>query len=525
MASQSQQDCIIILDYGAPTTQLIAQRVREAGVYCEIVPYTISTERLAAFAPKGVILSAGPSYWEHDHPPTVPENVFDLGVPVLGIGCGMLAIAHHFGADVQVSYERALESGIVQVMGSAHLLRDLKDGEDRDGYPNLNVWMSYKDRVKNLPPDFEMIATHPRAPIAGFYHREKNIYGLQFHPHVVQTPKGRVILLRFITEICACATNWTAENLVTDLMAQVREQVGDERVLLALSGGVDSSVLAMLLHRAIGDQLVCVFVNTGLMRHDEAETLKQAFNEGMGMDVVTLDAAGRFMENLAGVTDPEVKRQKVGETFSAIFSDYADKLHDIGWFAQGTVYSDVVEATYQLGRKAEALKPANPDDSMITGLRFRILEPLRMLFKSEVRALGRALGMHEDRIVQHPFPGPGLAVRVAGEVTEARVNMLRKVDQIFLEEIKRHNIYESVNQAFAILLPVHSAAMMGEKRFYGPVVVLRAIINMDFMTAQWARLPKNFLSHVSSRILDEVPEVARVLYDISDKPRSTVEWE
>jgi GMP synthase (glutamine-hydrolysing) len=516
---------ILILDFGSQYTQLIARRVREAGVYSEVRAWDCPAEDIREFAPAGIILSGGPESVTIVEGPRASEMVFELGVPVLGICYGMQTMAAQLGGEVATSAHREFGYARVKVTGSSSLLDDIEDHADANGAALLDVWMSHGDRVETLPPGFNAIAGTDSAPLAGMADDGRRFYGLQFHPEVTHTRQGARILSRFVHDICGCASDWTAGNIVEDSIARIRGQVGDDKVLLALSGGVDSSVVAALLHRAIGDQLVCVFVDHGLLRQGEGDQVMATFAKHMGIRVIRVDAEARFLAALAGVSDPEEKRKIIGGMFIEVFEEEAQRLQDIDWLAQGTIYPDVIESAGGATGKAHVIKSHHNVGGLPARMRMRLVEPLRELFKDEVRKIGLELGLPWDMVYRHPFPGPGLGVRILGEVRKEFADLLRKADDIFITELRRHDLYDQVNQAFAVFLPVRSVGVMGDGRRYDYVVALRAVETIDFMTARWAHLPYEFLDLVSRRIINEVAGISRVTYDISGKPPATIEWE
>jgi len=525
MAQDIHAERILILDFGSQYTQLIARRVREAGVYCEIRPWDVAASALRAFSPSGVILSGGPESVHFEDTPRVPDVVFELGVPVLGICYGMQAMAHQLGGRVGASQRKEFGYAQVRARGHSRLLRDIEDHASPEGYGLLDVWMSHGDRVETPPPGFKVIAGTESAPVAGIGDDERGLYGVQFHPEVTHTRQGQRILERFVLGICGCAGEWTAGNIIEDLSARVREHVGDENVLLGLSGGVDSSVVAALLHRAIGDQLTCVFVDNGLLRLGEGEQVMATFARHMGVRVLRVDAEDRFLDRLAGVEDPELKRKIIGNTFIDVFDEEAGRLENVQWLAQGTIYPDVIESAGASTGKAQVIKSHHNVGGLPERMKLKLLEPLRELFKDEVRRIGLELGLPAEMIQRHPFPGPGLGVRILGEVRKGYTDPLRRADAIFIEELRRHELYDRVSQAFAVFLPVKSVGVTGDGRRYEHVVALRAVETIDFMTARWAHLPYEFLDHVSRRIINEIDGISRVVYDISGKPPATIEWE
>ena len=516
---------ILILDFGAQYTQLIARRVRESGVYCEIHPWDISDADVIAFGARGVILSGGPESVTDVTPPSAPQSVFELGVPVLGICYGMQTMAQQLGGRVLPSSHR--EFGYAQVTSSApcRLLEGLRDHNDSQGRALLDVWMSHGDRVEELPPGFVAVAFTNNVPLAAMADESRHFYAVQFHPEVTHTLQGEKILERFVREICGCEARWSAGNIIADATARVRAQVGRDHVLLGLSGGVDSSVVGALLHRAIGDQLTCVFVDHGLLRQNEGDQVMETFAQHMGVRVIRVDAADRFLDALRGETDPERKRKIIGRLFIEVFEEQAAKLQGIRWLAQGTIYPDVIESAGAKTGKAHVIKSHHNVGGLPEKMNFKLLEPLRELFKDEVRRLGVELGLPREMVYRHPFPGPGLSVRILGEVTRQYADLLRKADAIFMEELRSHDLYDRTSQAFAVFLPVKSVAVMGDGRRYDYVIALRAVETIDFMTARWSRLPYEFLDLVARRIINEVHGVSRVVYDISGKPPATIEWE
>ena len=518
------QDKILILDFGSQVTQLIARRVREAHVYCELHPYDMPLADIKAFNPKGIILSGGPnSVYDSDY--QADTGLFDLGVPVLGICYGMQFMAHHLGGEVQAGNQR--EFGYAQVQTEeGDLTRGIEDA------PNtLDVWMSHGDKVFRLPEGFRITGHTPSCPIAMMENSAKRFYGIQFHPEVTHTKQGRALINRFVLDICAANPSWTMPNYIDEAVVKICEQVGNDEVILGLSGGVDSSVAAALIHRAIGDQLTCVFVDHGLLRLDEGKNVMQMFAQNLGVKVVHVDASEQFMTKLAGVTDPEQKRKIIGAEFIEVFDTEEKKLTQAKWLAQGTIYPDVIESAGAKTKKAHAIKSHHNVGGLPENMKLKLLEPLRDLFKDEVRELGVALGLPREMVYRHPFPGPGLGVRVLGEVKREYADLLRQADAIFIEELRNttdesgKSWYDLTSQAFAVFLPVKSVGVMGDGRTYDYVVALRAVITSDFMTAHWAELPYALLGRVSNRIINEVRGINRVVYDVSGKPPATIEWE
>jgi GMP synthase (glutamine-hydrolysing) len=516
---------ILILDFGAQYTQLIARRVRELGVYCEIHPWDMSDAEVRAFHPRGVILSGGPESVTDRDPPRAPAAVFELGVPVLGICYGMQAMAQQLGGRVAPSSEREFGYAEVTVTGASRLLDQLGDRRDAAGHAVLDVWMSHGDRVAQLPEGFVASAATGTIPFAAMSDERRRFYGVQFHPEVTHTPQGARLLGRFVREISGTDALWSTGNIIEDAIERVRAQVGGGRVLLGLSGGVDSSVVAALLHRAIGAQLTCVFVDHGLLRLGEGDQVMSTFAQHLGVRVIRVDAETRFLKALAGVTDPEAKRKIIGRTFVDVFNEEARKLEGVQFLAQGTIYPDVIESAGARTGKAHVIKSHHNVGGLPEKMHLSLVEPLRELFKDEVRRIGLELGLSRDMVYRHPFPGPGLGVRILGEVRKEYADLLRRADAIYIEELRRHDLYDRTSQAFAVFLPVRSVGVMGDGRRYDYVIALRAVETVDFMTAHWARLPYEFLDHVSRRIVNEVKGISRVVYDITGKPPATIEWE
>ncbi|MCW8907190.1 MAG: glutamine-hydrolyzing GMP synthase [Sedimenticola sp.] len=516
---------ILILDFGSQYTQLIARRVREAGVYCEIWPYDNCEEAIEQ-RPSGIILSGGPESVTADGTARAPAVVFELGVPVLGICYGMQTMAAQLGGRVATS--AAHEYGFAQVRARGHsrLLRDIEDHATAEGFGLLDVWMSHGDRVEELPEGFIRIAETDNAPLAGMADESRGFYGIQFHPEVTHTRQGGRILERFLFEICGCEALWTPASIIEDSITQVREMVGDQgKVLLGLSGGVDSSVVAAMLHKAIGDRLTCIFVDNGLLRLHEGDQVMATFAQHMGVKVIRVDAEARFLEALAGESDPEKKRKIIGNMFIEIFEEEAAKIEGVAFLAQGTIYPDVIESAGAKSGKAHVIKSHHNVGGLPEYMKLELVEPLRELFKDEVRKIGVELGLPSEMVYRHPFPGPGLGVRILGEVKKEYADLLREADHIFIQELRNHDLYDQVSQAFAVFLPVRSVGVVGDARRYEYVVSLRAVETVDFMTARFAHLPFEFLELVSRRIINEVTGISRVAYDISSKPPATIEWE
>ena len=516
---------ILILDFGSQYTQLIARRVRESSVYCELHPYDVSEKFIREFNPKGIILSGGPSSVTEEETPRVPQVVFEMGVPVLGICYGMQTMAAQLGGKVENALHREFGYAEIRARGHSALLRDIQDRVSADGHGLLDVWMSHGDKVTELPAGFKVIASNAATPIAGMADEARKFYALQFHPEVTHTLQGKAIFERFVHDICGCGFDWNMPDYVEESIGRIRSEVGADEVILGLSGGVDSSVVAALLHRAIGDKLTCVFVDNGLLRLNEAEQVMDTFARNLGVKVIHVDASAEFMKHLEGVTEPEQKRKIIGREFVEVFQNEAAKLPQAKWLAQGTIYPDVIESAGAKTKKAHAIKSHHNVGGLPETLHLKLLEPLRELFKDEVRELGIALGLPHDMVYRHPFPGPGLGVRILGEVKHEYAELLRRADAIFIEELRASGWYEKTSQAFAVFLPVKSVGVMGDGRTYDYVVALRAVQTQDFMTAHWAELPYTLLAKVSNRIINEIRGINRVVYDISGKPPATIEWE
>jgi len=518
-------DKILILDFGAQYSQLIARRVREAKVYCELHPFDVSDTFIREFAPRGVILSGGPASVYEDATPKAPESVFELGVPVLGICYGMQTMAEQLGGRVENSKVREFGYAEVRARGHSKLLEGIQDRINGEKHGLLDVWMSHGDKVTALPAGFRIIASNESTPIAGMADDSRGFYGVQFHPEVTHTRQGGAILERFVHGICGCGTDWNMPDYLAEAAEKIRREVGREEVLLGLSGGVDSAVAAALIHRAIGDQLTCVFVDTGLLRLNEAAQVMETFARHLGVKVDLVGASDRFLSALAGVSDPETKRKIIGREFVEVFQAEAKKFKNVKWLAQGTIYPDVIESAGAKTKKAHTIKSHHNVGGLPETLHLKLLEPLRELFKDEVRELGLALGLPRDMVFRHPFPGPGLGVRILGEVKREFADLLRRADAIFIDELRSAGWYDKVAQAFAVFLPVRAVGVMGDGRTYEHVVSLRAVQTTDFMTAHWAPLPHELLAKVSNRIINEVRGINRVVYDVSSKPPATIEWE
>ncbi len=539
-----QHQKILILDFGSQVTQLIARRVREARVYCEIHPGDVSAEFISGYDARGIILSGSHASAYDEDALRPPSIVFELGIPVLGICYGMQAMAEQLGGKVEYSDHREFGYAQVRARGHTRLFDGIEDHRNAEGHGLLDVWMSHGDKVTAMPPGFKLMASTAGCPIAGIADESRHFYGLQFHPEVTHTRQGKAILRRFVREICGCSGDWDMPNFIDDAVASIRRQVGGQHVILGLSGGVDSSVAAALIHRAIGKQLTCVFVDHGLLRLNEAEQVMKTFADNLGTRVIHVDASDAFLSKLAGVADPEAKRKIIGAEFVTVFQHEASRLTDAQWLAQGTIYPDVIESAGSKTKKAKTIKSHHNVGGLPETLNLKLLEPLRDLFKDEVRELGVALGLPREMVYRHPFPGPGLGVRILGEVRREYADLLRRADAIFIEELRNtaatqadvaagivadddvgKSWYDLTSQAFAVFLPVKSVGVMGDGRTYEYVTALRAVQTQDFMTAHWAMLPHSLLARMSNRIINEVRGINRVVYDISGKPPATIEWE
>jgi GMP synthase (glutamine-hydrolysing) len=525
MAQNIHQEKILILDFGSQYTQLIARRVREIGVYCELRGCEMDEQAIRDFAPKAIILSGGPESVTSSNTPRAPQVVFELGCPVLGICYGLQTMAMQLGGQVEGSDTCEFGYAKVQVIENSPLLDGIEDHVNQDGQPELDVWMSHGDKVTQVPPGFKCIAGTQSAPIVAIADTNRHFYGVQFHPEVTHTAQGGRILERFVKDIAGCQLLWNPSSIVTDAIERIKAQVGSEHVILGLSGGVDSSVVAALLHKAIGDQLTCVFVDNGLLRHQEGEQVMSMFAKNMGVKVIRVDAEEAFLSGLAGVDDPEKKRKIIGNSFIDIFNQESEKIADATWLAQGTIYPDVIESAGVKAGKAHVIKSHHNVGGLPEDMKLKLLEPLRELFKDEVRKIGLELGLPYDMVYRHPFPGPGLGVRILGEVKKDYADILRLADHIFIEELHNADFYHKTSQAFAVFLPVKSVGVVGDARRYEYVIALRAVETIDFMTARWAHLPYELLELVSRRIINEIPQVSRVVYDVSSKPPATIEWE
>ena len=518
-------DRILILDFGSQVTQLIARRVREAHVYCEVHPNDVSADFIREFAPKGIILSGSHMSAYEESNDQASQAVFEAGVPVLGICYGMQTMAQQLGGKVESGTKREFGYAEVRARNHSKLLEGIEDFQTEAGEGMLKVWMSHGDKVSELPPGFKVMASTPSCPIAGMFDEARGFYAVQFHPEVTHTVKGREILQRFVLDICKCKPDWIMGDYAKEAVEKIRAEVGDEEVILGLSGGVDSSVTAALIHRAIGQRLTCVFVDNGLLRKNEREQVRETFEKNMGLKLIVVDAIDRFMNALAGVSDPEQKRKIIGLEFVNVFQEEAAKIKNAKWLAQGTIYPDVIESAGAKTKKAKVIKSHHNVGGLPDTLHLKLLEPLRSLFKDEVRELGIALGLPAEMVYRHPFPGPGLGARILGEVKREYADLLREADAIFIEELRKADLYDKVSQAFVVFLPVKSVGVMGDGRTYEWVVSLRSVETSDFMTAKWSELPYDLLGRVSNRIINEVRGINRVVYDVSGKPPATIEWE
>jgi GMP synthase (glutamine-hydrolysing) len=516
---------ILILDFGSQYTQLIARRIRETNVYCELHSYDVTDQFIREFSPQGIILSGGPASVTEEETPRAPQVVFELDVPVLGICYGMQTMAAQLGGTVETSKVREFGYAEIQSQGDSALLKGIHDRSNSQEQRFLDVWMSHGDKVTVMPQGFSVMANNSATPIAAMADEIRRFYGVQFHPEVTHTLQGKVIIERFVHDICGIGFDWNMPDYIDEAIGKIRSQVGKDEVILGLSGGVDSSVAAVLIQRAIGKQLTCVFVDNGLLRLNEAEQVMDTFSKNLGLKVIHIDASEEFLRHLQGVTDPEQKRRIIGREFVEVFQRESAKIPNAKWLAQGTIYPDVIESAGGKTKKAHTIKSHHNVGGLPDTLHLKLLEPLRELFKDEVRELGIALGLPHDMVFRHPFPGPGLGVRILGEVKYEYAELLRRADSIFIEELHASGWYEKTSQAFSVFLPVKSVGVMGDGRTYEYVVALRAVQTQDFMTAHWAELPYSLLGKVSNRIINEVRGINRVVYDISGKPPATIEWE
>jgi GMP synthase (glutamine-hydrolysing) len=515
--SNKKVDTILVLDFGSQYTQLIARRVRESNVYSEILPWDIAESKITELKPKGVILSGGPNSVTETFTPRAPQIVFDLGIPILGICYGMQTLAEQMGGHVISVDQKEFGHSELEIETESILFKGLNK--------KINVWMSHGDQVQDIPDDFNLVASTASAPIAAMEHKDLPIFAIQFHPEVTHTEYGQKVLENFLFNICHANADWKMDDLISQRIEEIKEQVKNSKVLLGLSGGVDSSVTAALLHKAIGKKLTCVFVDNGLLRKGEAEQVIQTFKENMNLNVIKSDSEEVFLRHLKNIEDPEQKRKVIGRTFIDIFDAEAIKLKDINFLAQGTIYPDVIESSGSESKEARVIKSHHNVGGLPEEMKLDLVEPLRDLFKDEVRRMGAELGIPVDMLERHPFPGPGLGVRIIGEINKDKTRVLREADHIFIEELIKADLYDKVSQAFAVLLPVKSVGVVGDERRYAKVIALRAVETVDFMTARWAHLPYEFLEHVSNRIVNEIEEISRVVYDISSKPPATIEWE
>ena len=525
MTANIHDQRILILDFGSQYTQLIARRVREIGVYCELWAWDVTEEQIKGFNPNGIILSGGPESVTEAGSPRAPEYVFNAGVPVLGICYGMQTMSEQLGGSVAGSDKREFGYAQVEVISPSPLLAQIEDHINSDGNALLDVWMSHGDKVATIPEGFVTVAQTSSCPHAAMYNEEKQFYGVQFHPEVTHTRQGERLLSHFVLDICQCEKLWTAGAIIEDAVERIKRQVGDDEVILGLSGGVDSSVTAMLLHRAIGPKLTCVFVDNGLLRLNEGQQVMDMFGDHFGLNIIKVEAEERFLKALEGEDDPEKKRKIIGNEFVYVFDEEASKRVNAKWLAQGTIYPDVIESAGSATGKAHVIKSHHNVGGLPEDMTLGLVEPLRELFKDEVRKIGLELGLPYDMLYRHPFPGPGLGVRVLGEIKKEYCDLLRRADAIFIEELYAADLYQKVSQAFTVFLPVRSVGVMGDARKYDWVVSLRAVETIDFMTAHWAHLPYDFLGKVSNRIINEIDGISRVVYDISGKPPATIEWE
>jgi GMP synthase (glutamine-hydrolysing) len=524
MSKDIHDSRILILDFGSQYTQLIARRIREIGVYCELWAWDVTEEQIREFNPQGIILSGGPESTTEANSPRAPEYVFNAGVPVLGICYGMQTMAMQLGGRVESSNQKEFGYAKVEKAADCALFKDIQDHVE-NGLGILDVWMSHGDKVVEIPPTFKTSAKTDTCPHAAMSWEEKCFYGVQFHPEVTHTHQGLRLLERFAIDICGCEKLWTPAQIIEDAIARIKEKVGDDEVILGLSGGVDSSVVAMLINRAIGDKLTCVFVDNGLLRLNEGQQVMDMFGDKFGLNIVKVDAEKRFLKALEGIDEPEAKRKAIGRTFIEVFDEEASKRVNAKWLAQGTIYPDVIESAASATGKAHVIKSHHNVGGLPEDMELGLVEPIRELFKDEVRKIGLELGLPYDMLYRHPFPGPGLGVRVLGEIKKEYCDLLRLADAIFIEELHKAELYHKVSQAFTVFLPVKSVGVMGDARKYDWVVSLRCVETIDFMTARWSHLPYDFLGRVSNRIINEINGISRVVYDISGKPPATIEWE
>ncbi len=525
MSKNIHDSRVLILDFGSQYTQLIARRIREIGVYCELWAWDVTEEQIREFNPQGIILSGGPESTTEDNSPRAPEYVFNAGVPVLGVCYGMQTMAMQLGGKVESSDKKEFGYAQVEIIEKSPLMEAIEDSIADDGNALLDVWMSHGDKVVEVPSTFTTIAKTDTCPHAMMANEDKQFYGIQYHPEVTHTKQGKRILERFVVDICGCEKLWTPASIIEDAVARIKEKVGDDEVILGLSGGVDSSVVAMLINKAIGDKLTCVFVDNGLLRLNEGQQVMDMFGDHFGLNIIKVDAEQRFLKALEGIDEPEAKRKSIGHTFIEVFDEEAGKRENAKWLAQGTIYPDVIESAASKTGKAHVIKSHHNVGGLPEDMELGLVEPLRELFKDEVRKIGLELGLPYDMLYRHPFPGPGLGVRVLGEIKKEYCDLLRRADAIFIEELHKAELYHKVSQAFTVFLPVKSVGVMGDARKYDWVVSLRCVETIDFMTARWSHLPYDFLGLVSNRIINEIDGISRVVYDISGKPPATIEWE
>ncbi|RLA06836.1 MAG: GMP synthase (glutamine-hydrolyzing) [Gammaproteobacteria bacterium] len=522
---QIRQDKIIVIDFGSQYSQLIARRVREAGVFCQLKPSDISYDEIKKINPRGIILSGGPESVGQKNASKIDNKILDSGIPILGICYGMQLITEYFGGKIEKTNKHEFGFAQVRARGHSDLLNNIEDHTTDDGFGILDVWMSHADIISKLPDGFDLIGSSDNAPIAAMAHQQKNIYALQFHPEVTHTKQGSRILSRFVLQICKCKNQWSAANIIDDSIEKIKQQVGSDQVILGLSGGVDSSVVAVLLHKAIGDNLTCIFVDNGLLRLNEGDEVMRTFASHLNIKVIRVNAQSRFLNALKGEADPEKKRKIIGHMFIEIFEEQAAKLPQAKFLAQGTIYPDVIESSKNKANNAHLIKAHHNVGGLPDYMKLDLIEPLNELFKDEVRAIGLKLGLNSDMINRHPFPGPGLGVRILGEVKEKYTKILQQADDVFIKELIKDDLYHKTSQAFAVFLPIKSVGVTGDGRRYEYVIALRAVETVDFMTARWAHLPYDFLEKVSTKIINEIKQVSRVTYDISSKPPATIEWE
>lgn len=516
---------ILVLDFGSQYSKLIVRRIRDIGVYCKMFNYNISKKDVDFFYPSGIIFSGGPDSITKENSRSIPNYFFDLGVPILGICYGMHIISVKFGGKVQNLNEREFGRSKIFIKKKCKLFKDIYDNFNEDGIPFLNVWMSHSDTVIKIPLDFEVIALSDSSKISVIANDKKKIYGVQFHPEVTQTTKGSIILERFVLDICKCKKRWKSKFIINKIIDKIKNKINNDYVVLGISGGIDSLISALLLNKAIGKKLICIFINNGLLRLGEVKEVLSILNKNFNFNIIYISAEKRFLNALAGVCESELKRKIVGNLFIKIFEEEAKKIKNIKWLAQGTICSDIIESSGSNRLNSNTIKSHHNVGCLPIDMKFKLIEPLKDLFKDEVKKIGLYFGLSNHLLNRHPFPGPGLSVRILGEVKKIFCDLLRKSDSIFIEELHKENLYYKLNQAFAVFLPIKSVGVMGDLRKYDWIIALRAIKTIDFMTAEWAKLPLNFLDKVSKRIINEVDGISRVVYDITNKPPSTIEWE